>query len=85
MEKQSSDRQRLDSWKEISLYLNRTIRTCYRWRNDLGLPVYRVDQKSYHSRIFAFKKEIDQWFKGKSSHQARRTRAGGRKGGVGKN
>jgi hypothetical protein len=56
---------RLDSWKEISLYLNRTIRTCYRWGNDLGLPVYRVDKRSKHSRVFAYKDELDEWFKKK--------------------
>jgi hypothetical protein len=49
MEERFIEKTRFDSWKEISLYLNRTIRTCYRWSNDLGLPVYRVDRMSKHS------------------------------------
>lgn len=56
------DKERLESWKEISEYLHRSIRTCYRWREELGFPVYRIDQKSRRSRIFAYKNEIDEWF-----------------------
>ena len=58
-------KERLDSWKEISLYLNRTVRTCHDWCNDLGLPVYRVNRKSKRSRVFAYKSEIDEWFRNK--------------------
>jgi hypothetical protein len=58
--------ERLDSWKEIASYINRRIRTCIRWEKELGLPVYRIDEKSIRSRVFAYKKEIDQWFKDKS-------------------
>lgn len=29
---------RLDSWKEIALYLDRDIKTCFRWERDFGLP-----------------------------------------------
>jgi len=56
---------RLDSWKEIAEYVNREIRTCQRWEKELGLPVYRINNKSTHSKVFAFKSEIDQWFKKK--------------------
>ena len=49
MEEHFTEKGRFDSWKEISVYLNRTIRTCYRWCNDLGLPVYRVDRMSKRS------------------------------------
>ena len=66
--------QRFDSWKEISLYLGRTIRTCYRWHQDLGLPVYRVNKKSIRSRVFAYQKEIDEWFKRKSHTRERKAR-----------
>jgi hypothetical protein len=62
MRKLPTDKERFDSWKEISEYLHRSIRTCYRWRDELGLPVYRIDRKSKHSRVFAFKTEIDEWF-----------------------
>jgi len=54
---------RFDSWKEISLYLRRSIRTCYKWNKDLGLPVYRINKRSKRSRVIAFKPEIDRWFK----------------------
>ncbi len=57
------DKHRLDSWKEISAYVNREIRTCYKWEKELGLPVYRIDKKSSRSRVFAYTDEIDQWFK----------------------
>ena len=53
---------RLDSWKEIAEYINRNIRTCIRWEKKFGLPVYRIDKNSSHSKVFSFKTEIDQWF-----------------------
>ena len=59
----SSDR--LDSWKEISQYVGRNIGTCIKWTKKLGLPVYRIDKKSPCSRVFAYRSEIDQWFKNK--------------------
>ena len=49
--------------KEIANYLNREIRTCQRWKKELELPVYRIDKKSTHLKVFAYKSEIDQWFK----------------------
>lgn len=59
----ASGKQILDSWKEIAHYLNREVRTCYRWQKDLGLPVYRIDNRSSRSKVFAYKSEIDQWLK----------------------
>ncbi len=53
----------LDSWKAIADYLNRKIRTCYRWEKELGLPVYQIDNDSSRSKVFAYKSEIDQWLK----------------------
>ena len=76
MGKHIDKRERLDSWKEISLYLNRTIRTSYRWCKDLDLPVYRVDKRSIRSRVFAFRDEIDKWFEGRINPQARQTGLG---------
>ncbi len=32
---------RLDSWKEIATYLDRTVTTVKRWENEEGLPVLR--------------------------------------------
>jgi TolB-like protein/TPR repeat protein len=51
----------LDSWKAISDYLGKRVRTCIRWEKDLGLPVHRIDSLSTRSRVFAYKSEIDQW------------------------
>jgi TolB-like protein len=53
----------LQSWKEISNYLERDTRTCLRWESELGLPVYRIDKDSLRSKVFAYKSEIDQWHK----------------------
>lgn len=64
-----SDSDRLDSWKEISEYVTREIRTCQRWEKELGLPVYRINDESTRSKVFAYKKEIKQWFKEKSKKQ----------------
>jgi hypothetical protein len=36
-------REVLDSWKEISAYLGRDVRTCRRWEAHLGLPVHRLN------------------------------------------
>jgi hypothetical protein len=57
---------RLDSWKEIANYVNRDVRTCIKWSKKLGLPVYRIDNKSSRSRVFAYASEIDQWFKNRA-------------------
>lgn len=53
----------LQSWKDISRYLYRDIRTCHRWERDFGLPIHRIDEKSPRSKVFAYKSEIDQWLK----------------------
>lgn len=55
---------RLESWKEISRYLHRDIRTVQRWEASGGLPVYRHPH-SKHGSIFAYKSEIDLWWKGR--------------------
>jgi len=58
---------RLDSWKEISAYMRRDIRTCINWEKKFGLPVHRIDKNSFRSRVFAYKSEIDQWFKNRAN------------------
>ena len=57
---------RLDSWKEISEYIERDVGTCTKWTRELGFPVYHIDKKSRRSSVFAFRSEIDQWFKDKA-------------------
>jgi TolB-like protein len=59
----------LNSWKEISNYLDRNVRTCQRWETELGLPVHRIDQNSQHSKVFAYKLEIDHWLKEKAENK----------------
>ena len=50
----------LNSWKEISAYLGRGIRTVQRWERDLGLPVHRVG-KGPRSPVHAFPSELTAW------------------------
>jgi hypothetical protein len=59
------DRDRLDSWKEIAVYLRREVRTVQRWEKREGLPVQRhVHAKA--SSVCAFKREIDAWLRSRS-------------------
>jgi tetratricopeptide (TPR) repeat protein len=50
----------LESWKEISGYLNRNARTCQRWEVEFGLPVHRLDG-SPKARVYAYTAELDKW------------------------
>ena len=51
---------RLDSWKEIAAYLNRSVRTVRRWEAGEDLPVHRHMHRAQGS-VYAFKSEIDAW------------------------
>jgi len=55
-----STRPVLQSWKDISAYLGRDVRTCRRWEEKLGLPVHRLNG-SAKARVMAYKDEIDRW------------------------
>jgi len=59
----------LSSWKDISKYLDRDIRTCHRWERELGLPIHRIDEKSLRSKVFTYKSEIDQWLKERANNK----------------
>lgn len=59
---------RLDSWKEIAVYLRRDVRTVQRWEKREGLPVYRHQHEKLGS-VFAYRSEVAAWFKGRQ-HQA---------------
>jgi TolB-like protein/Tfp pilus assembly protein PilF len=51
---------RLDSWKEIAVYLNRDVRTVQRWEKTEALPVHRhVHEKL--GTVYAYKSEIEAW------------------------
>jgi len=54
------ERRKLDSWKEISCYLSRTVRTVQRWERECGLPVRRFPG-SPKGRVYAFSDDIDAW------------------------
>jgi tetratricopeptide (TPR) repeat protein len=51
---------RLESWKEIAAYLNRSERTVRRWEEHEGLPVHRL-QHDKRGSVYAYPSELDQW------------------------
>lgn len=53
---------RLDSWKEIALYLKRDVRTVQRWEKKEGLPVHRLAHEK-QGTVYAYKSELDAWWK----------------------
>src|SRR6266849_5042846 len=58
----SNPADRLDSWKEIAVYLRRDVRTVQRWEKKEGLPVYRHQHDKLGS-VFAYQTELAAWFK----------------------
>jgi len=52
---------RLDSWKEIALFLGRTVRTVQRWEKSEGLPVHRGGTTKRGS-VIGSKREIGDWW-----------------------
>jgi Tol biopolymer transport system component len=64
---------RLDTWKEIAVYLDTSVRTVQRWESLEGLPVHRHEH-SKSGRVHAFKSEIDAWRKGRKVQLARKDR-----------
>ena len=53
---------RLDTWKEIAVYLDREVRTVQRWEKREGLPVRRHFRVN-GGTVYASKKEIDAWLR----------------------
>lgn len=51
---------RLDSWKEIASYLNRSERTVRRWETSEELPVHRL-QHDKRGSVYAYTRELDAW------------------------
>jgi TolB-like protein/Tfp pilus assembly protein PilF len=51
---------RLDSWKEIALYLHRDVTTVQRWEKLEGMPIHR---HQHHKRgsVYALSSELDAW------------------------
>jgi tetratricopeptide (TPR) repeat protein len=54
--------ERLDSWKEIAAYLKRSVRGVQRWEAEEGMPVHR-HRHDKRGTIFAFKPELDAWWR----------------------
>jgi hypothetical protein len=50
----------LNSWKEISAYMDRGVRTVQRWERELGLPIHRVG-RGPRSPVHAFASELSVW------------------------
>jgi TolB-like protein/tetratricopeptide (TPR) repeat protein len=73
-----SNRDRLDSWKEIAGYLKRDASTVRRWEEE-GLPVHRHVHKRKAS-VYAYKAEIDVWWNaGRARLESMQTAATGRR------
>ena len=65
---QSSDAKAdvIESWKGISSYLNRNIRTLQRWEQERGLPVRRVPG-GVKPGVYAVRAELDAWWRNRGS------------------
>ena len=66
---QPSAAERLDSWKEIAVYLKRSVRSVRRWESEEGLPVHRHQHQS-SGTVYAFKDELDAWWANRSTELA---------------
>jgi hypothetical protein len=52
----------LNSWKDISSYIGRGVRTVQRWEELYGLPVHRAAGRD-RSAVYALSDEIDAWLR----------------------
>jgi hypothetical protein len=57
---QGPDSEVLQSWKDVSRYLNSDIRTLQRWERTRGLPIRRMPGGT-KPRVYAIKSELDRW------------------------
>jgi len=53
-------KKRLDSWKEIAVYVGRDERTALRWAKERGMPVHHVPGPG-RGTVFAYTDQIDAW------------------------
>ena len=56
---------RLDSWKEITAYLQRDVTTVQRWEKREEMPVHRHLHNKIGS-VYAYRGELDAWVQGRS-------------------
>ena len=66
MVENSSEEDKLDSWKEIAGYLKRHVSTVQRWEKEGSLPVHHLVHKKRGS-VYAYRSEIDAWRKARST------------------
>jgi hypothetical protein len=59
---------RLDSWKDIAHYLNRSVRTVQRWERLEAMPVHRHCHGTGDS-VYAYKQEVDAWRSSRSQRK----------------
>jgi Tol biopolymer transport system component len=66
---------RLHSWKEIAVYLDRDVTTVQRWEKREGMPVHRHlhDKKG---SVYAFRSELDVWVGSRNSDGAQKSANG---------
>ncbi len=57
---EASGGKRLDSWKEIAVYLSRDVATVRRWEKREALPVHRHHHDKLGS-VYAYVEELDRW------------------------
>jgi serine/threonine-protein kinase len=75
MQQSGPDAQVIDSWKEISRYLNRDVRTLQRWERTRGLPVRRMPGGAKPG-VYAVRSELDAWRRTRGIHLASAEDAG---------
>jgi tetratricopeptide (TPR) repeat protein len=68
----STDRTRLDSWKEIAAFFGRDERTVNRWEKELGLPIHRLPGTK--GRVYAYTDELSAWLAAPKNADAASTR-----------
>ena len=60
----------LNSWKEISAYLGRGVRTLQRWERQLQLPVHRVGNGE-RPPVYAYPVELRLWLRANATRGTR--------------
>jgi hypothetical protein len=51
----------LNGWKEIALYVGKSVRSVQRWEHELGLPVRRITTPDHGQIVYASRSEMDAW------------------------
>lgn len=67
--KKPDSAQRLNSWKAIAAYLDRSVRTVRRWEADEGLPVHR-HMHARQGTVYGLRDEIDRWLRDRTDGPA---------------